>query len=241
MPQVARIIGGAGTGKTSHLLSLMEWWLQQDFMDPNQIGFVSFTKAARREASTRAAARFHTTAEELEKNGWFKTLHACCYKLLGTKSSEILTDSKADKLWVSEALGESISGTEDPEDSPTEAFAGNSAADIALAIWGAARNRLAPLEEVWLRASHCDERTPALEYVKQLVAKYEQAKRLGNRSDYTDVLGRYSGWWFSELGMSERLPGGYVPEVPVWFLDEAQDNSALTDAVAREHLGNHTP
>ena len=45
MPTIARLIGGAGTGKTTELMRILDGVLQQG-IDPLQVGFVSFTKAA---------------------------------------------------------------------------------------------------------------------------------------------------------------------------------------------------
>jgi DNA helicase-2/ATP-dependent DNA helicase PcrA len=234
MPEIATIIGGAGTGKTTHLLNLMEWWLRQDFMDWRDIGFCSFTRAARLEAMSRAADRFGFSVEEMEKDGWFRTYHGCCFKLLRIRSASLIADSVADRKWLSDAVGEPVSGaTEDEGHDILEAIAGRAPADAALSLWDAARNRLVPLEHVWRRAMHCDHRTPSLEFCIEIASRYEQRKRLDNRIDYTDVLGRYAGWMFTPLGHYRIEPEGRIPLVDVWFLDEAQDNSALSDQVAR--------
>ena len=54
--QVARLIGGAGTGKTSELLNIMKAVMSEIGNDPSAIGFASFTRAARAEMVERAAA-----------------------------------------------------------------------------------------------------------------------------------------------------------------------------------------
>ena len=79
MPIIARVVGGAGTGKTSRLLGLMEKNLVTG-MDPLDIGFVSFTKAACREAAERAGERFGIKPHVLEQQGWFRTIHSICYR-----------------------------------------------------------------------------------------------------------------------------------------------------------------
>jgi hypothetical protein len=54
--QVARTIGGAGTGKTTELIGILEKLVDQ-LGDPLRVGFVSLTRNARREAADRAARR----------------------------------------------------------------------------------------------------------------------------------------------------------------------------------------
>ncbi len=243
MPDVAKIIGGAGTGKTTHLLKLMEWWLHRDFMTPQSIGFVSFTRAARSEAATRAADKFHLDIKELEQDGWFRTIHSACCKLLGSHKGSVISDSKKDREWLRNALGEDVSGpgaasSDGSEPISQDDIQGKKEADIALALWDAARNRLCPLKDVWDRAYKCDERTPAYGYCKALVEKYEQHKRLDNRTDYSDVLGLYAGVSFNVGGHSPCNPVGEIPHVSVWFLDEWQDASALLDKVAKRLTSN---
>ena len=51
---VARLIGGAGTGKTTTILSKMELALERLGGNPLRLGFASFTRAARAEAVARA-------------------------------------------------------------------------------------------------------------------------------------------------------------------------------------------
>lgn len=232
-PQVHVIIGGAGCGKTTRLLDIMHNKMLDGVVDPYTIGFVSFTRAARWEAACRAGLTFDQNPDRLLRDGWFKTLHACCYHLLKA-GKELLTDGKESRDWLQNALQEEVSGAGDSDEGLSENSVGRTDADTALALWSVARNRLVKLQEVWERASYCDERTPSLEYCTSLVKRYEQQKRFDRRLDFTDLLGRYSGWWFNVEGHSQAgKPDGMVPTLPMWLLDEAQDNSPLTDAVAR--------
>ncbi len=227
------IIGGAGTGKTTTLLRTMDKVLETGVADVYQIGFCSFTRAARREASTRAAERFGVDSEDLEQSGWFRTLHSVCHRQLGA-SAQLLTNDKADREWLSNVFGEKVNSTASPmEDGVFETSAERTEPEHALSLWHTARNRLAPFEEVWRRADHCDERTPPLDYCRKIIEQYETHKRLDHRDDFTDILSRFAGKRITLNGAEETCPEGEVPDVPVWFLDEAQDQSALSDAVAR--------
>ncbi|KKN79828.1 hypothetical protein LCGC14_0336830 [marine sediment metagenome] len=238
MPQIARLIGGAGTGKTTESLRIMDGVLER-VHDPHLIGFVSFTRAARREASSRAADRFGMKPQKLETEGWFKTHHAICYKQLGV-GKELITDNAESKAWIRNNVDEDAAQVIDDSADMAEAFAGKATdADKALAIWGEARNRLEPLENAWGRAEATSERTPSYLDVEEIVQRYEQAKRLDGRVDFTDILARFSGWHLAVRGGAEKCePDGEVPAVPCWFFDEAQDNSALTDAVARRLISH---
>lgn len=233
MPTVATVIGGAGTGKTTHLLDLMGKVLDTG-LSPFEVGFISFTRAARAEAAERAASRFDVAPEQLTKVGWFKTLHAVCYQRLKA-GKELLTSSKESRDWLRDNLQADVSGTgEKPE--PEEISApGEEAtdADVALSLWHVARNRLMPFAKVWELASFCNDDTPPLKDCESMIGQYEFAKREGGRLDFTDLLSRFAGWRFDLTGPVECTPDGELTLVPVWFLDEAQDNSPLTDAVAR--------
>ena len=66
--KAARLIGGAGTGKTTELMAIMDKLLARE-IGPLEVGFCSFTRAARREAATRAADRFGVPVPVLEREG----------------------------------------------------------------------------------------------------------------------------------------------------------------------------
>lgn len=237
MPQVARLIGGAGTGKTTELLRIMDGVLQR-VHDPFNIGFVSFTRAARREASNRAGDAFNVKPQKLENDGWFRTLHSVCFKQLGVARNEMISDDVESQAWIAEALGEEVHDTSESPDLADVFHGATTDSDKALAIWGQARNRLESLETAWLRAVGVDRRCPDYEDIEATVKRYEQAKRLDGRIDFTDILARYAGWYCTTDGAEPCDPDGEVPDVPCWFFDEAQDNSALTDAVARRLISH---
>ncbi len=236
MVQIAQLIGGAGTGKTSELLNIMEKALA-DLADPMLLGFCSFTRAARLEAATRAVDRFGINASELEKDGWFKTLHAVCHKCLGI-GAELLSDNAESQKWLRDHLQEDVTGETSDY---AEAFAGaQSDADKALRLWHAARNRILPLRGEWERASACDHQTPSYERCVAIVERYEQAKRLDGRWDFTDLLCRFIGCWPTVDGCGWHEPEGEPPELPAWFFDEQQDASHLLHLVCQRLISNTT-
>lgn len=242
MPTIARFIGGAGTGKTRMLLDTLEKVLESHH--PLQVGFVSFTRAARREASERAGDRFGVPACQLETDGWFRTLHSVCYRMLGIPAGQLISGSKADRKWLAESLGVEVSSMgipdegldeQDVDDTPFESATD---ASIALGLWHAARNRLEPLRPTWELASQCSDSTPDYDWCVETIKRYEQCKRLDDRCDFTDLVSRYAGYKCTVDGVERITPEGDVPRVPVWFFDEQQDTSALLDTVCHRLIAD---
>lgn len=227
MPQIAQLIGGAGTGKTTELLRIMTSIIERG-VDPFAVGFVSFTRAARSEAASRAAQQFGVPVDKLEQDGWFRTLHSICYKCLGI-GKELLTDTRESRKWIEDAIESEVTGAR--EQQPDGAFESGTLADRALQIWDCARARLTPFRNAWELNSLCDDNCPPLDFCEALIERYEQSKRLDGRVDFTDILGRYAGVKFYFDGPRDTKPDGWLPQAPVWFFDEQQDASALLDKV----------
>lgn len=235
MPTIARTIGGPGAGKTTRALDLMEKILASEVADPMRIGFVSFTRAARREAAARAAHKFNVPLAELEKSGWFRTLHSVAYRCLGIQPGELLAGSEEDNLWLKNILGDErakIVGGDNDDVFSMPSDAGDSCR--ALAMWDAARNRQIPMETLWEAAYDSDSRTPGLSTCQAVVTVYEAAKREGGRFDFCDLLMRYAGKRWSgnhSAPFDDVEPEGDDPHLPVFMHDEAQDASLLTSLV----------
>ncbi len=239
-PQVAQLIGGAGTGKTSELLRIMEKLIDTG-IDPFQIGFISFTKAARAEAAGRAAEQFGVSQKALQEEGWFRTIHSICYKTLKI-GKELLAGNAEARKWIESALNQTV-GTATAIDTKTgESLGGYLAAEVfesstdagkALMIWDSTRSRLGTLKESWEISNLADPNLPGFEWCCKVIRQYEQAKRIDGRVDFTDMCGQFSGWHFRIDGPEKIEPEGYLPALPVYFHDEMQDSSALLDSVFR--------
>lgn len=235
MAVIARIIGGAGTGKTTELMRLMGMTLDAGVSDPLKIGFVSFTRAARREAAERAADRFGGSVEELEERGWFRTLHSVCYKIVEARSAAMITNNAESRKWIEESVDSKIEGSAASDDPFGEVFAYSVTTDAgaALSLWSCARNRLESFDDAWRRADLVSDSLADLDRCREIVERYEQAKRLDDRMDFTDLLGRFAGYKFTVDGAERCTPEGDVPYLPVWFFDEQQDTSPLLDEVCK--------
>jgi superfamily I DNA/RNA helicase len=229
---VATLIGGAGTGKTSELLRLMEGALPHLGHDPLRLGLASFTRKARSEAATRAAEAWGVDRRLLERDGWFRTIHSTCQRQLGVRQSQLLLDHR-DGPWLEERLGVKMTPTVDIDQGRIQ-FNGDPSASLALNIWAYCRATLTPVAEQVKRVRRLDDAAPTIETVVRFVAKYETAKRLDDRLDFTDLLLRFAGVRADVKDGFERVePEGHLPEVTAWLFDEQQDASPLLDLVCK--------
>jgi DNA helicase II / ATP-dependent DNA helicase PcrA len=201
-----------------------------------QIGYCTFTRAARREAAKRSSDLFGVTLTDLEKSGWFRTIHSAVMRLLGTRKGQIVN---YDVPWLREATGDDgieASSDEDDGEGWTSQWRGKSPAVTALGIWDVARSRLLPLSEIWdditYRLGHVGG-LDSLAEAEEIVERFERAKAADERLDFTDCLLRYAGFHATVEGVEKADPEGSVPDLPVWLFDEAQDTSPLLDHCAR--------
>jgi len=200
---------------------------------PFAVGFTSFTRAARAEAVSRASAAWGVQEDVLSDSGWFRTVHSIAYKQLGVKKGELVDDSKASAEWIAGALGVNVRTIID-EDSGYSRFTGEKQAAAALNAWEQARSRMEPLKDTILRAARLGDPVPSYAVCKQYIEKYQSAKLLENRCDFTDLLARFCGIRFTVDGFEETDPEGELPpNVQAWVMDEQQDASALVDRCCR--------
>lgn len=70
-------------------------------------------------------------------------------------------------------------------------------------------------------------------YLREIIQKYEAGKLLWGKQDFTDILLKFAGYRATDLRIQPTHPAGTpADDVLVWFLDEAQDCSALLWAAA---------
>jgi DNA helicase-2/ATP-dependent DNA helicase PcrA len=231
--QVARLIGGAGTGKTTELLSIMKSILPAVGGNPQAIGFASLTRAAREEMVGRASEAFDCNPGLLEGTGWFRTAHSTCHKMLGISGDELLAGDDKASQWIADRLRVRVSWKK-VDDSGYRICVGDEEAAASLTLWDISRNRVEPLESVHREKSMAGIDVPAYGVVKYFVKKYEDCKRIDGKKDFVDILGLYAGIRFALDGPEMTEPMGASPEgVQAWIFDEAQDSSKLLDAVCR--------
>lgn len=231
--RVARLIGAAGSGKTTEVLRIMEQALPSVGNDPMALGLASFTRAARQEAAERAASAWNISESDLTRHGWFRTVHAVCYRQLGIAADQMITDRKADIEWLADTFGVRLSTTLDDEVG-SSVYIGDEAVSSSLNIWQLHRSSLRPLSQIVREMRRIDDTVPSESEVSRNAEKYETAKRLDGRCDFTDLLCRFAGVSVSpKYGISRVEPEGDLPPVRAWLFDEQQDASPLLDLVCK--------
>lgn len=232
--QVKRDIGGAGTGKTTRAIQALERAMERPEVDHNPfaLGFSSFTRAARAEAAGRAGKAWNMDPADLEKNGWFKTVHSIAHGALGVQKGQMITSTAEDEKWLAEAVQSDVSYQQSDEEG-VSVYVGDKTASMSLNYWAFARNVGKPLREV-VESDDTPDRPPFDDVVEK-VNLYEAAKRFDNRTDFTDLLCRFAGVSFNDEYEPVRVsPEGPVPAGVVgWIFDEAQDATWLLDQCCR--------
>lgn len=237
--QIARLIGAAGSGKTTELLRIMEAALPKLGGDPLRLGFASFTRAARAEAVGRAAAAWNVSPSMLDGEGWFRTVHSTAKRCLGIQAGQLIGDKAVDIEWISNALGAKVSTSIDEETGRQKFVGGQEGA--ALTAWDLARATLRPLEDTVRRLRQIDDDVPDYAAVVRLADKYESAKRIEDRLDFSDLLLRFTGLRLHPIdGVQRTEPEGDLPPVSAWLFDEQQDASALLDAACKRLVSADT-
>jgi DNA helicase-2/ATP-dependent DNA helicase PcrA len=94
-PEVVRLFGGPGSGKTTALLDRVEE-LQADGVDVRDILVVSYTRAAAAEIRERLADRLDTTPRSLRGN--VCTMHAKAYELLNLSRGDVVGESDKEEF-----------------------------------------------------------------------------------------------------------------------------------------------
>lgn len=230
--QVAKLVGGAGTGKTGKLLQVLGSAKAHFGGDPFSLGFASYTKAARMEAADRAADAWGVPAQILTKEGWFKTVHAVCHRQLRIAKGQLIDKGKESQVWLADALGVHVSVVLD-EDTGYSRYDGRTGAALAMQAWDLSRARVEPLRETLRRMAAAGDMITWAE-ARQYIERYENAKRIHDRCDYSDLLARFAGIQFGIDGFCEVDPEGELPKgVKAWIFDEAQDASGLVDRCCR--------
>lgn len=162
------IFGAPGCGKTTHLLNILEELLQ--IYEPNEIAFVSYTKAGSYEGRDRAIQRFGYKEDDMP---YFRTIHSLAYRAMGMYKGDMIAPN--DYKEFSHAMGMKFVGYYTPD------FVHND--DAYLAYISLKRNnphraKDFPARILFDRAAHVEK-------------YYELFKRERGVIDFDDLLSNY--------------------------------------------------
>ena len=206
------ILGGPGCGKTTRLLQLVEEELENG-VSPDEIAFVTFTRAAANGARDRAALKFDLDPET--DLPWFRTIHSLTYRALDMTREEVM--SRDDWNEFSKLIGEPIAGTVSSFEASTNAHHG----DKLLRVVDFAATTQVSLRDAWNEVG--DE--TAWRDVEQFEAALREFKTAIAKLGFTDMLINY-------INEGEPVP------VKVALVDEAQDLTAAQWSVVERAFGN---
>ena len=95
-PEIIRLFGGPGSGKTTALLDRVETILEDDDVSPRDILVVSYTRAAAAEIRERLADRLDTSPRALKGN--VCTMHAKAYELLNLSRGDVVGEDEKEEF-----------------------------------------------------------------------------------------------------------------------------------------------
>ncbi len=169
MTKALAIYGSPGCGKSTELMRRIADFVEQGYR-PNEIAFMSHTKAAAAEALSRL---------NMAHSDKVSTIHSLCYRILGLSSQQLVDWSKLNDF--SKLINIPIkNGSVDSEE-------GIEVGDEYLGILNKARNRLRdPMDE------YADSDHPgSLPQFQSFVEGYNNWKHANGFLDFTDMLARF--------------------------------------------------
>ena len=130
--------------------------------------------------------------ESLTREGYIRTGHSVCHRQLGIQAGQMITDKKEDMKWLADVFGVRLSTSID-DDNSNQVFIGDERVAWCLNVWNLHRVTLMPLQEIVDARRRVDDEPQDISEVQVVAERYETAKRLDDRQDFTDLLLRFAG------------------------------------------------
>jgi len=200
------IFGPPGTGKTTHLLHIVEKELRENKVNPNKIAYLAFTNQAADEALSRAISQLNYNTKDFMN---FRTLHSLAYRELHLKEDNIMSDN--DYNFLSNKLQIKLSNP----NKNVKAYGTSFPDDVFMQVIDGAKVRGLTTENFFNDPSigHLPGGILKLKYIDEALIKYKRAR---NKYDMTDMIVDFNQKHYDTM-----------PNFDVVIIDEAQDLSWL--------------
>jgi DNA helicase-2/ATP-dependent DNA helicase PcrA len=223
MSRIRVVLGPPGTGKTTFIMGEIDKLLHAG-VDPSEIGFYSFTRAACNEAKERAADRFGFDPEGHEFTHW-RTLHSQAYRLIGRDHGSVMKHEHWKELGEWACLHFTDCDTMQSADTFMLASLSTDG-DKLRYVYDLMRLCKLSIDATLLRAGEAGELFSA-SVITSFIKKYETFKREKKLLDFVDML--------KLATKTEKRPS-----IRYAFFDEAQDNCALQAELVQRWALDHT-
>ena len=200
------IFGPPGTGKTTHLLHIVEKELKENNVPPNKIAYLAFTNQAADEALSRAISQLNYSLKDFMN---FRTLHSLAYRELHLREENIMSDE--DYRNLSNKLQIKLSNP----NNNIKKYGAGFPDDVFMQVIDGAKIRGLTAENFFHdpKIGHLDGGLTKLKYIDEALNKYKSAR---NKYDMTDMIVDFNKKHYD-----------LMPKFDVVIVDEAQDLSWL--------------